>query len=171
MTKTKRILSFVLAIVLIIPCVFLMTACGKDNRPVTIQINKTYRDLFPESPWAESQTSEWKTLECLASDFLAIEANKQYDFVFTKKETATPNAGFLINACKRNNMSLFDWGHISSAKLDGQDVSSMISNFFQGTIYFSSVEYPISNGEHTISLIFNAVGEEISVRAGYYLNS
>ena len=73
MTKKKSIWAFVLALCLIVPAMFMMTACGKHEHSFS-------------SEWSQSETQHWHTCKdkkCTEKSDLA-----DHDFIWTEKTPA-----------------------------------------------------------------------------------
>ena len=59
----KKLLSFILATFMFVPCMFLFSACGKDENP---QEPSEHTHTYVESTWKNDATQHWH--ECTATD-------------------------------------------------------------------------------------------------------
>lgn len=72
---------------IMIPCTFVMTDCGNGGASGTsISIDKTYSDLFPEDEQKQSIDAVWLANDMYSTDFMLVEADREYTFSFKKSE-------------------------------------------------------------------------------------
>lgn len=166
MTK-KKFLSFVLAIVLMLPCVFMFSACGgkkNDDKGArfanAIAINKHF-----ELPILESH-------QFVRTDELNVEANQTLSFTFTKSEIAGGGEYGIyfvdfrasdlddLNALNAENIHEGSFELYKSTDLNTKIPSPSFNN---GGFEFDSLE----NGTYYFSIKFASAKSSMMVVVGY----